>query len=83
MAAILDFFVYKQSQMARAQNYLKLEMGLGMKGHRENIPISFSREEYTQYAARFRSLDTDNKGYITVNDLRNYFKVSVQYSITC
>ena len=66
----------RQSQLARATNFLQLEMGLGLKGHRENIPITFTRAEYNKYTARFRSLDTENKGYITVNDLRRYFKVS-------
>ena len=65
-----------QSQLARATNFLQLEMGLGLQGHRENIPITFTRAEYNKYTARFRSLDTENKGYITVNDLRRYFKVS-------
>ena len=68
----------RQSQLARATNFLQLEMGLGLKGHRENIPITFTRAEYNKYTARFRSLDTENKGYITVNDLRRYFKVSTR-----
>lgn len=48
-----------------------LELGSGVA----NIPINFTKEEINTYASKFKSLDTDNKGYITVNDLRRYFKV--------
>ena len=66
-----------QEQRARALRYLRLEMGLDLKDMGRNVPINFTMEEINLYSQRFRSLDTDNKGYITVNDLRNYFKVSL------
>ena len=68
--------------MARATNFLHVEMGLGLKDHRDNVPITFTRDEYNKYTQRFRSLDSENKGYITVNDLRRYFKVS-QAKVIC
>ena len=51
-------------------------MGLDLGRVEANVPINFTKDEINQYVKRFKSLDIDNKGYITVNDLRRYFKVS-------
>jgi glycerol-3-phosphate dehydrogenase len=40
------------------------------------VPINFTKDEINVYITRFRALDTDNKGYVTVTDLRRYFKKS-------
>lgn len=56
--------------------FLSLEMGLDLKDESKNIPINFTKDEINVYIKRFRSLDTDNKGYITITDLRTYFKVT-------
>ena len=61
--------------MAWARRFLSKEMGLNLKLQSQNVPINFTKEEINRYVARFKSLDHDNKGYITVNDLRRYFKV--------
>ena len=50
-------------------------MGLDLGRAEANVPINFTKDEINQYVKRFKSLDIDNKGYITVNDLRRYFKV--------
>jgi len=60
-------------------------MGLDLGRIKHDDPVNLTREEINSYISRFRSLDTNNKGYITVNDLRQYFKVipttqSVSYS---
>ncbi|KAL4216955.1 glycerol-3-phosphate dehydrogenase [Mactra antiquata] len=64
----------QQEEMTRAKNFLRKEMGLDLGRAELNMPINFTKDEINQYAKRFKSLDTDNKGYITVNDLRKYFK---------
>ncbi|XP_041374020.1 glycerol-3-phosphate dehydrogenase, mitochondrial-like isoform X2 [Gigantopelta aegis] len=65
----------KKEEMERAQRFLRREMGMDIQKIQEReAPINFTKEEINTYAKRFKSLDTDNKGYITVNDLRKYFK---------
>ena len=61
--------------------FLRLEMGLDLKDHQKSIPINFTKDEINLYSSRFRSLDHDNKGYITVKDLRRYFKVSWKFPL--
>ena len=52
-------------------------MGLDIKRLTEkNVPLNFTKEEINHYMYRFKSLDVENKGYISINDLRRYFKVS-------
>ncbi|XP_074650932.1 glycerol-3-phosphate dehydrogenase, mitochondrial-like isoform X2 [Tubulanus polymorphus] len=58
----------------RARRFLTKEMGLELKALSQNVPINFTKDELNMYVKRFKMLDTDNKGYITVNDLRTYFK---------
>ena len=69
-----------QEELEHAQRFLELEMGLNLRTDSSNIPINFTREEMDVFIRRFRSLDTDNKGFITVSDLRQYFKVRHGYS---
>ena len=58
-------------------------MGLDLGRAEANVPINFTKDEINQYVKRFKSLDIDNKGYITVNDLRRYFKVSKETDPWC
>ena len=67
--------------MEHAHRFLRREMGMDIQKAQEcEAPINFTKEEINTFAKRFKSLDSDNKGYITVNDLRKYFKASV---LTC
>ncbi|CAH1788191.1 unnamed protein product [Owenia fusiformis] len=75
MAKELDWSKAKQKEeMDSALLFLKNEMGLALKAEAKNVPINFTKEEINEYVKRFHKLDTDKKGYITVNDLRRYFK---------
>ena len=56
------------------QNFLKTEMGLGIKRTR-TIPPNFSFEEAEKIRRQFNSIDVDGKGFITLNDLRKFFAV--------
>jgi len=50
-------------------------MGLDIKRLTEkDVPLNFSKAEVNKYVKRFKLLDSENKGYISVNDLRRYFK---------
>jgi len=59
-------------------HFLNTEMGMGLKtttsptGQLEAI----TEDEIELYIKRFRALDSDSKGFITVSDLRSYFKVT-------
>ena len=50
-------------------------MGLELGSGASNVPINFTKDEINAYVKKFNSLDYNKKGYITVNDLRQYFKV--------
>ena len=52
-------------------------MGLNLKDEHKNVPINFTKDEINIYMKRFRALDTNNKGFITVADLRSYFMVQL------
>ena len=51
-------------------------MGLDLRSASTNVPINFTKEEINEHVDKFKSLDCDNKGFITINDLRKHFKVS-------
>lgn len=75
MALELKWSKQKQEEETeRAKRFLRKEMGLDLGRAEANVPINFTKDEINQYVKRFKSLDIDNKGYITVNDLRRYFK---------
>lgn len=64
----------RQEEMERAKRFLRKEMGLDLGRVTLDVPINFTKDEINQYVKRFKALDHDGKGYITVNDLRKYFK---------
>ncbi|KAJ8321071.1 hypothetical protein KUTeg_002658 [Tegillarca granosa] len=64
----------QQEEIKKATEFLQCEMGLNLGTGSTNVPINFTKDEINAHAKRFKSLDIDNKGYITVNDLRRYFK---------
>lgn len=66
----------EKEEYDRAVRFLNLEMGLNLKTESKNVPINFTKDEITLYINRFRALDTDNKGFVTVSDLRRFFKKS-------
>jgi len=56
-------------------------MGLNLKHDKKNIPINFTKDEINVYINRFRSIDESNSGYITLAELRHYFKVRHSFTI--
>ncbi|XP_018023031.1 glycerol-3-phosphate dehydrogenase, mitochondrial [Hyalella azteca] len=48
------------------------------RASREKIPINLTKSEISDYVKRFNSLDTDKKGYISLNDLRRSLEVRGQ-----
>jgi len=52
------------------------EMGLHLKTSAPTTTqVDLTDEETYLYMKRFQALDTDGKGFITINDLRKHFKV--------
>ncbi|XP_050700890.1 glycerol-3-phosphate dehydrogenase, mitochondrial-like isoform X4 [Eriocheir sinensis] len=65
----------KKRQYEAAVKYLQQEMGQNVnRASREKIPINLTKSEISEYVKRFNSLDTDKKGYISLNDLRASLK---------
>lgn len=51
-------------------------MGLNMKRHmRQNVTIDLTKEEIAYYMEYFRHIDVENKGFMTLNDIRRYLQV--------
>lgn len=44
---------------------------------RDKIPISLTKDEIQMYIKRFQVIDKDNKGYVSINDIRRSLKVSL------
>lgn len=71
----------RQEEIEHGKEFLKREMGLSLKYQmKQNVSINFSKDEIGTYIKRFRSLDKKNKGYITNQDLKFFFK-SIQEPI--
>lgn len=64
----------QEMELQNALRFLSLEMGRTLKVKSENVPINFSKEDMDTYIKRFSALDHDSKGYVTIKDLRKYFK---------
>ena len=66
----------KSLQMKDAVNFLNTQMGKeANRAAKENIPITLTKSEISEYVKRFSNLDTERKGYLTVNDIRKILKV--------
>jgi glycerol-3-phosphate dehydrogenase len=52
-------------------------MGLNLKRDmRRDVQINFTREEMSYYMKYFRQIDLENKGFLTLNDIKRYLQVS-------
>ena len=67
----------KKTQMENALKFLNTQMGKDAnRAAKENIPITLTKNEISEYVKRFNNLDIERKGYLTVNDIRKILKVS-------
>ena len=70
----------KSRQMQDALNFLNTQMGKDAnRAAKDNIPITLTKSEISEYVKRFTNLDSDNKGYLTVNDIRKILKVKFKF----
>lgn len=52
-------------------------MGLQVnRQSRDKIPITLTKDEIQMYIKRFQVIDKDNKGYVSINDIRRSLKVT-------
>ncbi len=52
-------------------------MGLNLKRDmRRNVPINFTRDEMSFYMNYFRQIDVENKGFVTLNDIKRHLQVN-------
>lgn len=75
---LFSFFLpHLQEETDRAKTFLLREMGLNLKRDmRRNVPINFTREEMSYYMKYFRQIDVENKGFLTLSDLKRHLQVS-------
>lgn len=66
----------KQEEIALAKQFLNREMGFSCRTSLMKIPINFSEAEAENYKKRFRTLDSQGKGFITPNDLRKFLEAA-------
>ncbi|CAH1388412.1 unnamed protein product [Nezara viridula] len=65
----------KQRQTDLAIEFLMNEMGEQVnRASKDKIPIDLTKDEVKMYIERFRLIDQENKGYISINDMRRSFK---------
>ncbi|KAK1117562.1 glycerol-3-phosphate dehydrogenase [Melipona bicolor] len=66
----------KKRQHKMASEFLANEMGqMVNRASRDKIPINLTKEEIQLYIKRFGIIDKDNKGYVSINDIRRGLKV--------
>jgi glycerol-3-phosphate dehydrogenase len=52
-------------------------MGLNLKRDmRRSVQINLTRDEMSYYMKHFRQIDVNNKGFLTLNDLRRHLQVN-------
>lgn len=72
----------KKRQHKEASDFLANEMGqMVNRASRDKIPINLTKDEIQLYIKRFGIIDKDNKGYVSINDIRRGLKVCIKYSI--
>ena len=65
-----------QKHFEEAKAFLQNEMGqLVNRASRDKIPINLSKEEIQSYVKRFRIIDKDHKGYVSITDIRRSLQV--------
>lgn len=68
----------KDKQQKSATEFLSREMGLIVnRTSRDKLPINLSKDEIQMYIKRFGIIDKDNKGYVSINDIRRALKVNI------
>uniref|UniRef100_A0A6B2E8E4 Glycerol-3-phosphate dehydrogenase n=1 Tax=Phlebotomus kandelakii TaxID=1109342 RepID=A0A6B2E8E4_9DIPT len=65
----------KEKQLKIASDFLSNEMGMMVnRASRDKIPINLTKEEIQLYIKRFQIIDKENKGYVSINDIRRGLK---------
>lgn len=65
----------RERQLKNANEFLATEMGMQVnRSSKDKVPINLSKEEIQSYIKRFGLIDKDNKGYISINDIRRSLK---------
>ncbi|KAJ8918451.1 hypothetical protein NQ315_008148 [Exocentrus adspersus] len=61
----------KQKQIKQATEFIENEMGLKMhKAISDEIPTNLSKEDIQVHVRRFKTIDRDRNGFISINDVR-------------
>jgi glycerol-3-phosphate dehydrogenase len=66
----------KAKQMADAMTFLNTQMGKDAnRAAKDNIPITLTKTEVSDYVKRFNLIDADKKGYVSLTDIRRLLRV--------
>lgn len=66
----------KERQVKMATEFLASEMGLAVnRASKDKLPINLSKDEIQMYIKRFKIIDRENKGYVSLIDIRRGLKV--------
>ena len=65
-----------QDELEYCIKFLEKEMGLRLKPSKNTSHLPLSKDEINTYVKNFQRIDTEKKGYITLNDLRRFMKVT-------
>ncbi|XP_011496402.1 PREDICTED: glycerol-3-phosphate dehydrogenase, mitochondrial isoform X1 [Ceratosolen solmsi marchali] len=66
----------KQKQQIEASEFIANEMGqIVNRTSRDKIPINLTKDEIQLYIKRFKIIDKDHKGYVSINDIRRGLKL--------
>jgi glycerol-3-phosphate dehydrogenase len=65
----------KAKQMADAMTFLNTQMGKDAnRAAKDNIPITLTKTEVSDYVKRFNLIDADKKGYVSLTDIRRLLR---------
>ncbi|CAA9997041.1 unnamed protein product [Nesidiocoris tenuis] len=66
----------KRKQMEAATEFINCQMGGQVnRASRGKVAVNLTHDELQTYIKRFQLLDSGNKGYISINDIRRSFKM--------
>ncbi|RTG83975.1 glycerol-3-phosphate dehydrogenase [Schistosoma bovis] len=75
---ILGKKLHPEFPFIEAENFLKSEMGLGLRVM-EGVRMDLTIDEISNLLQSFRKLDHDTKGYVSLDDLRKFCTESGEY----
>lgn len=72
----------KEKQLEQANDFLAFEMGnIVSREPSEDFPTNLTKEEILNHIKRFKHLDKDRKGFVSIADIKRALEVRVQFDL--